>query len=145
MKGKVPSKFFLPNRLALHLREGRDGRGTSAESQMTSFFSRRGGGTGVRSPAVSIRVGHVYVDARRRTLYCLNETARQMIHEGVPLTHADFEGRSLRTLEGEPVQTADLPLLRAWRERAPREASYLFTSPDGTIRHLTWSAAPLVG
>jgi signal transduction histidine kinase len=112
---------------------------------MTSFFSRRGGGTGVRRPAVSIRVGHVYVDARRRTLYCLNETARQMIHEGVPLTHDDPEGRSLRTLEGEPVKAADLPLLRAWRERAPREASFLFTPPDGTIRHLTWNAAPLIG
>jgi signal transduction histidine kinase len=111
---------------------------------MTSFFSRRGGGTGVRRPAVSIRVGHVYVDARRRTLYCLNETARQMIHEGMPLTRGDLEGRSLRTLEGEPVQTADLPLLRAWRERTPQEASFLFTYPDGTIRHLTWNAAPLV-
>jgi signal transduction histidine kinase len=111
---------------------------------MTSFFSRRGGRTGVRRPAVSVRVGHVYFDARRRTLYCLNETARQMFREGVPLTRDDLKSRSLRTLEGEPVQITDLPLLRAWRERAPREESFRFTCSDGAVRHLTWSAAPFV-
>jgi signal transduction histidine kinase len=112
---------------------------------MTSFFSRRGGGTGIRRPVAPIRVGHVYLDARRRTLYCLNETARQMVHEGVPLTRDDLQRRPLRTLEGDPVKAADLPLMRAWRERTPQEASFLFTSPDGEVRHLTWSAAPLAG
>ncbi len=111
---------------------------------MTTFFSRRGGRTGVRKAAVSIQVGHVYLDARRRTLYCLNETARQMIREGVPLTRDDLQRRPLLTLEGEPVQAADLPLMRAWRERAPREASFLFTCPDGVVRHLTWNAAPFI-
>ncbi|HEY7309862.1 MAG TPA: HAMP domain-containing sensor histidine kinase [Gemmataceae bacterium] len=110
---------------------------------MTTFFSRRGGGTGVRRPIVPTRVGHVYLDARRRTLYCLNETARQMIHEGVPVTRDDLERRPLRSLEGEPVKAADLPLLRAWRERTPQEASFLLTCSDGVVRHLTWSAAPL--
>lgn len=110
---------------------------------MTTFFSRRGGGTGVRRVAVPVRVGHVYLDARRRTLYCLNETARQMIHEGVPFTRDDLERHPLRNLDGEPVKAADLPLMRAWRERTPQEASFLFTCPDGIVRHLTWSAAPL--
>jgi two-component sensor histidine kinase len=111
---------------------------------MTTFFSRRGGGTRARQPTVSIQVGHVYLDARRRTLYCLNETARQMIREGVPLTRDDLQRCPLHTLEGEPVQAADLPLLRAWRERAPREATFRFTCPDGAVRHLTWNAAPFV-
>jgi signal transduction histidine kinase len=109
---------------------------------MATFFSRRGG-TGLRKPAASIRVGHIYLDVRRRTLYCLNETARQLIQEGVPLTRDALNRRSLRTLEGEPVRAADLPLMRAWRERVPQEASFLFTNSDGVERHLTWSAAPL--
>jgi signal transduction histidine kinase len=67
-----------------------------------------------------------------------------MIREGVPLTRDDLERRPLQTLEGGPVQAADLPLLRAWRERAPREASFRFTSSDGAVRHLTWNAAPFI-
>jgi signal transduction histidine kinase len=110
---------------------------------MTTFFSRRGSGTGGRKPTASVRVGHVYLDARRRTLFCLNEMARQMIHEGVPLTRDDLERHPLRTLEGEFVQASDLPLMRAWRERTPQEASFLFTASDGAVRHLTWNAAPL--
>ena len=109
---------------------------------MSTFFSRRGG-TGGRKPAVSIRVGHLYLDVQRRTLYCLNETARQLHHEGVPLTRDDPQHRALRTLEGEPVQVSELPLLRAWRERTPQEAALLFAAPDGIDRLLTWHAAPL--
>jgi signal transduction histidine kinase len=112
---------------------------------MSTFFSRRGGGTGTRKSTGSLRVGHVYLDARRRTLYCLNETARQMIQEGVPFTRDDLERRPLRTLEGEPAEAADLPLMRAWRERTPQEASFLFTNAQGVVRHLNWSAAPLAG
>lgn len=110
---------------------------------MTTFFSRRGGSTGTRRALAPLRVGHVYLDARRRTLYCLNETARQLVHEGIPLTRDDLQRHPLRDLDGEPVKAADLPLVRAWRERTPQEASFLFTGPDGSIQHLTWSAAPL--
>jgi signal transduction histidine kinase len=109
---------------------------------MTTFFSRRGGGTGARKPIVSIRVGHVYLDARRRNVYCLNETARQLMQEGVPFSRDDPQRNPIRTLEGEPVRVADLPLMRAWRERRPQEGSYQLTTPDGSIRHLTWNAAP---
>ena len=42
---------------------------------MTAIFSRRGAGGGSRKPTVPIRVGQVYLDTRRRMLYCLNETA----------------------------------------------------------------------
>src|SRR6185437_9643125 len=116
MRKKVPSSITLPNHPALPSRRASwDRGGMPAESHMVTFFSRRGG-TRLRKPTPSIRVGHVYLDVRRRTLYCLNETARQLIHEGVPLTRDDLQRRSLRTLEGEPVRMADLPLMRAWRE-----------------------------
>lgn len=109
---------------------------------MSAFFSRRGAGAGSRKPTVPIRVGHVYVDARRRMLYCLNETARQFLHEGIPLG-GNLAAASLRTLDGEPVSAADLPLPRAWRERTPQESCFLFLGSDGVARHLTWSATPL--
>jgi two-component system autoinducer 2 sensor kinase/phosphatase LuxQ len=66
-----------------------------------------------------------------------------MIHEGVPLTRDDLERHPLLTLEGQSVQAADLPLMRAWRDRQPHEASFLFSNSDGVVRHLTWNAAPL--
>jgi anti-sigma regulatory factor (Ser/Thr protein kinase) len=110
---------------------------------MTAFFSRRGAGAGVRKPTVPIRVGHVYLDTRRRMLYCLNETARQLLQEGAPLSGDASDCASLRTPEGEPVPAADLPILRAWRERKPQESSFLFSGPDGVPRHLTWNAAPM--
>ncbi len=109
---------------------------------MSAFFSRRGAGAGSRKPTVPIRVGHVYFDARRRTLYCLNETARQFLREGIPLSGNVASG-SLRALDGEPVQAIDLPLLRAWRERTPQESCFLLLGSDGVARHLTWSATPL--
>jgi signal transduction histidine kinase len=109
---------------------------------MNTFFSRRGG-TGARKTTVSIRVGHFYLDVRRRTVYCLNETARQLAQEGVPVTRYDPERHALRTLEGEPAPKSDLPLMRAWRQRAPQEESLISSSPEGADRLLNWSAAPL--
>lgn len=119
---------------------------------MTAFFSRRGAGAGIRKPTASIRIGHVYLDTRRQMLYCLNETARQLLREGVPLGSAIVDSQaerdhdevsSLRTPDGEPVLTADLPILRAWREQKPQESSFLFGGIDGLPRYLTWSAAPM--
>jgi signal transduction histidine kinase len=110
---------------------------------MTTFFSRRGG-TGGCKPTTSIRVGHVYLDAHRHTLYCLNNAARQLIDDGVSVTGDHLDEKTLRHLDGTPVRAADLPLLRAWRDRTPQEAAFLFTGNDGLIRHLTCSATPLV-
>jgi signal transduction histidine kinase len=90
-----------------------------------------------------MRVGHVYFDVARRTLYCLNETARQLRQEGVPFTRDDLGRHPLRTLAGDPVGADELPHLRALREQAPQEAVFLYSGPDGTVRPLTWSAAPL--
>jgi hypothetical protein len=83
---------------------------------MATFFSRRENKLGTRKSAPSALVGQVFLDTRRRLLYCLNETARQLVREGVPITREDLERQPLRTLTGEPVTPADLPLLRAWRE-----------------------------
>jgi signal transduction histidine kinase len=76
-------------------------------------------------------------------LYCLNETARQLLQEGVPLSGDNVARSALRTLGGGPVHAADLPVVRAWRERTPQESSFLFLGPDNVSRHLTWNATPL--
>ncbi|MHB1425345.1 MAG: sensor histidine kinase [Gemmataceae bacterium] len=110
---------------------------------MTVMFSRRGAGAGGRITTVPIRVGQVYLDTRRRTLHCLNETARRLLHEGVPLSGAPGERSSLRTLDGEPVQSADLPLMRAWCQQTPQESSFLFAGAEGQTCQLIWNAAPL--
>jgi signal transduction histidine kinase len=110
---------------------------------MTAFFSRRGAGVGSRKPTVPIRVGHVYLDTRQQSLFCLNETAQQLLHEGVPLGGDVAVDSPLRTLEGEPIAAADLPMARAWRERTPQESTFLLLGADGISRHLTWNASPL--
>jgi signal transduction histidine kinase len=114
---------------------------------MGSFISRRDSVTGSRrTTAPPARVGHVYLDVRRRVLHCLNETARELAHEGVPLTSSDLARQPLQTLTGDPVTSADMPLLRAWREKASREAVFLMPDLSGTERaakRLEWHAAPL--
>jgi signal transduction histidine kinase len=110
---------------------------------MASFFSRREGTQGTRKVAAAARLAHFYLDLGRRQLHCLNETARELTREGVPLTAADLERQPLQTTEGGPVAPSDLPLVRAWREQAPQEAQFLLTRPGSSPQHLTWSASPL--
>jgi signal transduction histidine kinase len=112
------------------------------ESHMTSFFSRRDGTPETQTPG-TVRVGHVYLDAAKRRLYCLNETARQLIREGVPVSREDLERQPLHTTAGAPVTAADLPLLRAWREHTAQEATFVFEHPEGPVLLLRWSAAPV--
>jgi anti-sigma regulatory factor (Ser/Thr protein kinase) len=109
---------------------------------MTTIHSQRDNTPGPRKSAPAARVAHVYLDTRRKILYCLNDTARQLVAEGVPFTSSHLAKRPLKTLAGAPVVPAQLPLLRAWRERTPTEA--VFVLPDGEDRvwHLTWHAAP---
>jgi hypothetical protein len=104
---------------------------------------RRDSAGGTRKPTPTTRVAHVYLDVRRRVLHCLNDTARQLAAEGVPFTSSDLAKRPLQTLAGEAVTSGDLPLLRAWRERAAREAVFVLPEGDGRVWHLTWHAAPL--
>ncbi len=110
---------------------------------MTSFHTRRDSAPGTRKPAPISRVAQVYLDVRRKVLHCLNDTARQLAGEGVPFTSGDLAKRPLTNLAGDVVTSADLPLLRAYRERGPREAVFVLPEADDRVWHLTWHAAPL--
>ena len=108
-----------------------------------STHIRRDSAPGTRKPAAAVRVAHVYLDVRRRVLHCLNDAARELAAEGVPFTSSDLARRPLKTPDGEPVTSGDLPLLRAWRERGAREAVFVLRDADDRVWHLSWSAAPL--
>ncbi len=88
-------------------------------------------------------LGHVYLDVRRRLLYCLNDNARRMQVDGVPFTAADLAGQPLQHLSGQPVLPGELPLERTWREGRPSEATFVLTRKGGAVQHLQWTAAPL--
>jgi signal transduction histidine kinase len=88
-------------------------------------------------------VGHVYLDARRLRVHCLNETARQLHHEGMPLTPADLANLRVKTLEGRPATPDDLPLVMAWRNKAPAEAQFIWARGQGENWRVTWTATPL--
>jgi two-component sensor histidine kinase len=110
----------------------------------SSFFSRRGGAAaGTQKAVTGPRVGHLYLDIRKRLLYCLNETARDLAREGVPFLREDLERQPLQTPAGEPVAPDDLPLHRVWQQGAPCEAAFLLARPGAAPQQLSWSAAPL--
>ncbi len=110
----------------------------------SSFFSRRGGAAaGTQKPVTGPRVGHLYLDVRKRLLYCLNETARDLAREGVPFLRDDLARQPLQTTAGEPVGPDDLPLNRVWQQGKPCEATFVLARPGAAPQHLTWSAAPL--
>jgi signal transduction histidine kinase len=90
-----------------------------------------------------VPVGHVYLDARRHLLYCLNDAARRLQNDGVPFTSIDTSRQSLTTLAGNPAETAELPLLVAWQQGRPAEALFVLARRGAALLHLHWSAAPL--
>ncbi len=112
---------------------------------MSKFIARRGGSPRAPRSAVPPRVGHFYVGIQEHKLYCLNETARQLVREGIPLLAQDLERQPLLTLEGKPVSAADLPLTRARREATVQEAVFLLPRREGTPQVLAWHASPLTG
>jgi hypothetical protein len=111
---------------------------------MATSFSRR---PGARATQVVVppRVGHFYLSIAERKLYCLNETARELVREGVPISAADLEHQPLLTLDGEPVAVSDLPLARCRRDGASREATFVLPRPDNRLQTLSWSVAPFRG
>jgi signal transduction histidine kinase len=91
-----------------------------------------------------LRAGHVFLDTRRKRLQCLNETARQLHREGLPLTPTDLPRGSLRTLSGQAVTANDLPLVVAWRTQASAEARFRWQRDGGVTWEVTWAATPLL-
>lgn len=114
---------------------------------MSSLSHKRGpSGSKVRRTTPSddsSPIGHIYLDVRRRLLYCLNDAARRMQADGVPFTSLDLVRQPLQTLQGETVRPADLPLERTWREGRPTDAIFVMTRKGGVTQHLQWTAAPL--
>ena len=109
-------------------------------------MSQRRGSAKVRSTAgndAGVPIGHVYLDVRRRLLYCLDATARRFQADGIPFTTIDVLRHSLTTQAGNPALTSDLPLLIAWHEGRPAEAVFLLGRKGSAVQHLYWSAAPL--
>jgi anti-sigma regulatory factor (Ser/Thr protein kinase) len=89
------------------------------------------------------RVGQVFLDVRQRVLSFLDPVAKQLHKEGIAYTPSDLESRQLHTLTGEAVSAGDLPLVVAWREGRPAEATFVVTSPKGVDFRVTWHAAPV--
>src|SRR5947208_1791476 len=97
------------------------------------------------NPDGPLRVGHVYLETASRQLRWLNDAARLLHDEGVPFAPADLARSPLQTPEGKPVGAAELPLVRAWREGRPQEATFVLPRPGGKVEHVRWTATPLVG
>ena len=96
------------------------------------------------NPETALRVGHVYLETGSRKLHWLNDAARQLHQEGVPLAGADLATHPLQTPDGKQVEPAELPLLRAWREGKPQEAVFLLPRPGGRVEQVRWTATPLL-
>jgi hypothetical protein len=94
-------------------------------------------------PFANLRIGHVYLDVRRRRLQCLNDTARELRREGVVTTVRDMVRQDLRTPAGDPVRSADLPLIIAWQQGRAAEASFVLRPEDRPECYVIWSAAPV--
>jgi signal transduction histidine kinase len=94
------------------------------------------------APRAAPGVGLVYLDVHQRLLHCLNDDARRLRREGVPLTPEELAQHPLRTPAGEPVTAEMLPLLVAWRQGRPHEATFVPAAEGGAARHIVWSAAP---
>jgi signal transduction histidine kinase len=90
-----------------------------------------------------VRVGHYYLDAQRKLLHCLNDTARQLISEGVPFTSADLAKQPLRTTEGKKVEKSELPLRIALRQEKPIQAEFLLSRDSLPPLQLRWVASPV--
>jgi signal transduction histidine kinase len=85
----------------------------------------------------------VFLDVSRRQLSCLDAVARQLHQDGIPFAPADLATRQLLTSSGENVEAADLPLIVAWREARPVEATFLLPREGGPPWQVTWNAAPI--
>jgi hypothetical protein len=110
---------------------------------MTSLPAPQGKAGGPSGDLYTLtRVGQVFLDARRRQLFCLDPVSRQLYKEGIPFTPGDLHKRPLRTLAGAPVGPNDLPLIIAWREGRPVEGAFALPREHGPEWRVSWNAAP---
>src|SRR6516225_7016182 len=94
---------------------------------------------GITAPGQGgLRVGHVYLETENRKLHWLNEAARELHQEGVPVGIADLADHPMQTLEGNAATAADLPLVRAWREGQPQETTFLLPRRGGKVDRVHW-------
>jgi signal transduction histidine kinase len=92
----------------------------------------------------AVAIAQVFLDVNSRRLYYLNDVARQLRAEGLPFTPEDLVQRPLHTLEGEPIERSQLPLLVALREEHAVEATFLWQRKHRPPRGVSWSAAPVM-
>jgi nitrogen fixation/metabolism regulation signal transduction histidine kinase len=91
------------------------------------------------------RVGQFYLNVHDHRLHCLNDTARQLLREGVPINPSDLERQPLLHLDGSPIDPNELPLGAAWRSGTVCEGAFLWPRIGSLPQVLTWTAAPMVG
>jgi two-component sensor histidine kinase len=106
-------------------------------------FLQRGKTADQRVAHPNLRVAQFYLDTQRRVIQCLNETARQFVREGIPVTGEALQRQPLTTLTGVVVQPEDFPLYRAWCEGSAQEATFVMAQAGQSVQHLVWSAAPV--
>jgi anti-sigma regulatory factor (Ser/Thr protein kinase) len=118
---------------------------TDEHSMASLPFQPGQSGTAPGDVKTGTRVGQVFLDVRQRSLTFLDPVAKQLHKDGVAFTPSDLETRQLHTLTGEAVTPGELPLVVAWRERRPAEATFVVTSPRGVDLRVSWHAAPVRG
>jgi signal transduction histidine kinase len=109
---------------------------------MTSRPAKHDNSPGPAEATVN-RIGHIYLDARHRVLHFLNARARQLYKEGVPFLPSDLRRTPVQKLSGELVQPDDLPLMRAFQDERPEEATFVLPGEHGPAQMINWTAAPM--
>src|SRR6516165_8360684 len=94
-------------------------------------------------PAGELRIGHCYVDAKRKLLHRLTDAARPLISDGVPFTSADLAQHALSTMDGKKVQKEELPMRAALLQEKPIHAQFLLSRDPLPPLKLLWSASPV--
>ena len=88
------------------------------------------------------QVGQFYYDVAKAKLYCLNDTARRLRGENMPLMPDHPSIAELRKEDGSAVRGEELPLAQALRDGQPAEGSFLLVRSQ-LERRLHCSASPL--
>jgi hypothetical protein len=97
------------------------------------------------APDALARIGQVFLDLRQERLHFLNQTARRLRSEGVPVSSEDLVDCRLETLEGKEVRASRLPLVVAWREERSVEATFTLIRKGKPNATVSWSATPYKG